>query len=147
VLHDLSVQCEVFISSLFIFIQWNVTSDNRDWGKYNDALVRRGEILLDFSTINNWKTRTQTTKQRQSRRTIPLPKLTHHATRPHRILYHLPYRQLEGFIRALAKYVEGLQAPDYTTICRRINKLNINLEETLLKSTNPVIAVDSSGKA
>jgi len=49
------VQCEVFISSLFIFIQWNVTSDNRDWGKYNDALVRRGEILLDFSTINNWK--------------------------------------------------------------------------------------------
>jgi hypothetical protein len=63
-----------------------------------------------------------------------------------RILYHLPYRQLEGFIRALAKYVEGLQAPDYTTICRRINKLNINLEETLLKSTNSIsLAVDSSG--
>jgi len=32
-----------------------VTYDNRDWGKYNDALVRRGEILFDFSTINNWK--------------------------------------------------------------------------------------------
>ncbi|PSN87260.1 hypothetical protein B9Q00_09335 [Candidatus Marsarchaeota G1 archaeon OSP_C] len=61
------------------------------------------------------------------------------------MLYHLPYRQLEGFIRALAKCVKGLQAPDYT-ICRRINKLNINLEETLLKSTNPVsLAVDSSG--
>jgi hypothetical protein len=27
-----------------------------------------------------------------------------------RILYHLPYRQLEGFIRTLAKYAEGLQA-------------------------------------
>jgi len=27
-----------------------------------------------------------------------------------KILYHLPYRQLEGFIRALVKYVEGLQA-------------------------------------
>jgi hypothetical protein len=33
-----------------------------------------------------------------------------------------------------------------TTICRRINKLNINLEETLLKPTNSVsLAVDSSG--
>jgi len=60
-----------------------------------------------------------------------------------RILYHLPYRQLEGFIRALVKYVEGLQALGYT-ICRRINKLNINLEETLLKSTSS-ISLDSSG--
>ena len=61
-----------------------------------------------------------------------------------RILYHLSYRQLEGFIRALAKYVEGLQALGYT-ICRRINKLNINLKETLLKSTSSVsLAVDSS---
>jgi len=32
-----------------------VISDNRKWGKYNEALVRRGEILLDFSTINNRK--------------------------------------------------------------------------------------------
>ena len=62
-----------------------------------------------------------------------------------RILYHLPYRQLEGFIRALAKYVEGLQALVYT-ICRRINKFNINLEETLLKFTSSVsLAVGSSG--
>ena len=62
-----------------------------------------------------------------------------------RILYHLPYRQLEGFTRALAKYVEGLQALGYT-ICRRTNKLNINLEETLLKSASSVsLAVDSSG--
>jgi hypothetical protein len=32
-----------------------MTSNNRDWSKYNEALVKRGEILLDFLTINNWK--------------------------------------------------------------------------------------------
>ncbi len=31
--------------------------------------------------------------------------------------YLLPYRQLEGFIRALSSNVEGLEVPDYTTIC------------------------------
>jgi hypothetical protein len=55
------------------------------------------------------ETRTQTTKQKQSRRIIPLPKLIM-LLGLIRILYHLPYRQLEGFIRTLAKYAEGLQA-------------------------------------
>jgi len=32
-----------------------MTSDNRNWSKYNEALIRRGETLFDFSTINNWK--------------------------------------------------------------------------------------------
>jgi hypothetical protein len=28
-----------------------MTSDNRYWSKYNEGLVRRGEILLNFSII------------------------------------------------------------------------------------------------
>jgi len=31
-----------------------MNSDNRDWGKCDEELVR-GEILLDFPIINNWK--------------------------------------------------------------------------------------------
>jgi hypothetical protein len=30
--------------------------------------------------------------------------------------YVLPYRQLEGIMRALSQHVYGLKAPDYTTI-------------------------------
>jgi len=42
--------------------------------------------------------------------------------------------------------VEGLQAPDYSTIDRRVNRLQIGLDEGLVKSNNPVsITVDSSG--
>jgi len=25
-----------------------------NWNKYNESLVRRGEILLDFDVIDNW---------------------------------------------------------------------------------------------
>jgi len=63
-----------------------------------------------------------------------------------RLLFHLPYRQTEGFIRALSKHVDGLQPPDYSTIDRRVNRLDLSLEDTLLKSNAPVsIAVDASG--
>jgi hypothetical protein len=32
-----------------------MASDGRDWGRYNDALVRRGEVLLDFSVVGEWE--------------------------------------------------------------------------------------------
>ena len=42
--------------------------------------------------------------------------------------------------------MEGLQVPDYSTINRRVNGLQISLDESLVKSNRPVsIAVDSSG--
>jgi len=53
---------------------------------------------------------------------------------------------VKGFIRALAKYVDGLQAPDHSTIDRRVNKLSLSHEDTLVKSKSPVsIAVNASG--
>ena len=36
-----------------------------------------------------------------------------------RLLFPLSYRQLEGLTRGLSKYVEGLAAPDYTTLNKR----------------------------
>ena len=63
-----------------------------------------------------------------------------------RLLFHLPYRQLEGFTRGLSKYVDGLAAPDYATLNRRVNRLNLNLDDSLVMSDEPVyIALDSTG--
>jgi len=58
----------------------------------------------------------------------------------------MPYRETEGFVHFLSKHIEGLKVPDYSTIDRRTNKLDLNLDESLIKSNSPVtIAVDSSG--
>ena len=63
-----------------------------------------------------------------------------------RLLFHMPYRQTEGFVASLSTFVEGLRAPDYSTIDRRMNRLEISLDETLVTSNAPVtIAVDGSG--
>lgn len=62
------------------------------------------------------------------------------------VYLHLPYRQLEGFTRALAKYAKGLKAPDHSSIQWRAEKLPIKLDNALAKSNEDVvIALDASG--
>ena len=59
-----------------------------------------------------------------------------------RAYFHLPYRQTQGVVIAHAsKKVPGI--PDYRTISRHINKLEIKINERL--GNDIVIALDSTG--
>ena len=60
----------------------------------------------------------------------------------------MPYRHTEGFVRFLSGFaVEGgMQAPDYSTINGMVNRLRVDLGDSLVKSKGPVsVAVDASG--
>ena len=60
------------------------------------------------------------------------------------VLFHLPFRQEEGFVKALSKHVAGLKASDYTTIWERTKSLDMKLDG--VKTDQPIsVAVDSSG--
>jgi hypothetical protein len=64
-----------------------------------------------------------------------------------RAYFHLPYRQTEGVVREHASNTL-LSIPDYNKICRRINRLDIKInddDETSLHADNFVIAIDSTG--
>src|SRR5512136_2966126 len=62
------------------------------------------------------------------------------------MIFGLPYRQMEGFLRKLSNFVPQIKPADYTTIWRRGSKLDIKLADTISASNEPVvIAVDSSG--
>jgi len=116
-----------------------MASDSRDWVRYSEGLVRRGEVLLDFSVVDGWRGELE----RMNDGKVGEP--YHYPESFIRLFFHLPYRQCEGFVRALAKYVD-LEAPDYSTINRRVNRLDLSLKETLVKSRGPVsVAVDASG--
>ncbi len=59
---------------------------------------------------------------------------------------HIRYRQIEGFLRALSKYIPNIKAPSFSQIRRRAIKIEIPLPKTLKESNEDfVIAVDSSG--
>jgi len=123
-----------------------MASDGRDWSRYNGGLVRRGEVLLDFPVMDEWRHELERANDGKVGEPYHYPEAFMRLLGFIRLLFHLPYRQSEGFIRALARYVDGLQVPDYSTINRRVNKLDLSLEDTLIRSNSPMsIAVDASG--
>ena len=121
-------------------------SGRGDWHSYNEALVRRGELDLDSSVLEEWKRELKKANDGKVGEPYHYPESYIRLLAFVRLLFHQPYRQTEGFVRFLSKFVEGLQVPDYSTIDRRTNRLQISLDESLIESNNPVtIAVDSSG--
>jgi len=68
-----------------------------------------------------------------------------------RAYFHLPYRQTEGIVRAHAANTLP-SIPDYSRICRRINRLDIKIDDdddqdksSLQHDDYFVIAIDSTG--
>ena len=66
-----------------------------------------------------------------------------------RAYFHLPYRQTEGVVREHASNTLP-SIPDYSRICRRINRLDIKINNddddktSLQHADNFVIAIDST---
>ncbi|MBO3842712.1 MAG: IS5 family transposase, partial [Candidatus Brockarchaeota archaeon] len=63
-----------------------------------------------------------------------------------RYIFSMPYRQLEGFTRALNRLIPKLPSPDYSGLRRRILRSGLSPYEGLKRSDEPIaIAVDSTG--
>jgi len=116
---------------------------DRNWKEYNEALVRRGEILLDMDFIDSWPDELAKMNEGKVGKPFVYPEsflamlAVVHA-------YLLPYRQIEGFTRALTKHVDGLDAPDYTSIAWRVARMDVSIDPSI-NDDDIVIAADSSG--
>jgi len=121
--------------------------DGRNWKEYNQSLVRRGEVLLDFDMLEEWEgelRRMNQSKEGKSGARYRYPEPFMRLLAYLHVLFHLPFRQEEGFIKSLSKYVDGLEAPDWSTIWERTKNLDMTLEG--VKTDQPIsIALDSSG--
>ena len=73
-------------------------SDDRDWSKYNDELVRRGEIELDASIMEEWKNELKKENEGKVGEPFHYPEAYIRLIAFVRLLFHLPYRQTEGFM-------------------------------------------------
>jgi len=119
-------------------------SSLRDWKGYNEALVKRGLILLDLEFVADWSRELKAMNEHKEGARYRYPEsfvkllAVVHA-------YVLPYRQLEGFMRALSTHVDGLKAPDYTTIWWRVAKMKVDVASKVELDKDVTIAVDSSG--
>jgi len=117
-----------------------------NWNKYNESLVKRGEILLDFDVIDNWPIELEKMNKYKRGRKFVYPDSFIRSLGYMKAYFHLPYRQTEGVVREHAS--NTLQSiPDYSRICRRINKLNIKIcdDKSNTHDDNFVIVIDATG--
>ena len=119
------------------------------WSIYNQSLVRRGEILLGFDVIKNWDTELREMNKEKVGEPFHYPNTFLLLLGYAKVYFHLPYRQTEGIAQGHANG-KVPSIPDYTTISRRINRLDIKINDTdsknkQFKDEYIVIAIDSTG--
>lgn len=118
-----------------------------NWSKYNESLVRRGEVMFDIDFLENWRTELKVmNKGKEGAKYLYPSSLISLLAIVH--VYLLPYRQLEGFLRMMSIHIEKLQeaVPDYTTMWWRVVKVKVRLNpEVNLEKDIITIAVDSTG--
>jgi IS5 family transposase len=113
-----------------------------DWPSYNHLLVRRGQVLLDFDVLDGWDHELSQMNLGKVGEPYDYPDSFIQILGYMRAYFHLPYRQTEGVVIAHASTkVPGI--PHYSTISRRINRLEIKINEKL--GNDIVIALDSTG--
>jgi len=112
-----------------------------NWHSYNELLVRRGQVMLDIDVIDSWNDELKKMNDGKEGAQYRYPHSFVQLLGYMRAYFHLPYRQTEGVVKAHAKNVPSI--PDYSTISRRVNDLDIRINERL--GSDIVIALDSTG--
>ena len=117
-----------------------------NWRNYNESLVKRGEVLLDFDVIDNWHIELDEMNKDKKGRKFVYPDSFIELLGYMRVYFHQPYRQTEGIVREHASSTLP-SIPDYSNISRRINRLDININNKNNNNNDDyfVIAVDSTG--
>ena len=119
-----------------------------NWSNYNQSLVRRGEILLGFDVINNWDTELKEMNKDKVGEPFRYPNTFLLLLGYVKVYFHLPYRQTEGITQRHA-HGKVPSIPDYTTINRRINRLDIKIKDynknKEFEEDYIEIAIDSTG--
>ena len=112
-----------------------------DWPLYNESPVTRGQVLLDFDVLDGWDHELSQMNLGKVGEPYCYPDSFIQLLGYMRAYFHLPYRQTQGVVIAHANKVPN--TPHYSTISRRINRLEIKINEKL--GNDIVIALDSTG--
>ncbi len=116
----------------------------RNWPECEAGLRRRGDLTVWLSddAINSW--RAPPSGKPGGQRTYA--NIAIEAALTIRMVFHLPLRQTEGFLRSLAEMLEvELPIPDHTTLSRRLKTLG-ELSFRAVASHRPIhLFIDSTG--
>ncbi len=115
-----------------------------NWPEYEAGLQMRGNLTvwLSDAALNAW--RAPASGKPGGQRTYA--DIAIEAALTIRMVFHLPLRQTEGFLRSLAQLLElELPIPDHTTLSRRLKRLG-EIQFRRLATDRPIhLLIDSTG--
>jgi len=114
----------------------------RNWKEYNDKLVRRGELYISLDFLKEWDRELDEMNRNKIGRPFIYPENFMYFLAFIHIAF-LPFRQIEGFLRKLSEFIPKIKSADYSTICKRLKRLDVDLPEQYEEDL--IIAIDSSG--
>ena len=116
----------------------------RNWPEYEAGLKRRGDLTVWLSTsaLDAWRAPANGKPGGQRK----YSELAIETALTIRMVFHLPLRQTEGFLRGLTEMLEvELPIPDHTTLSRRLEKLD-DIQFRRLPTDQPIhLLIDSTG--
>ncbi|MBU2565920.1 MAG: IS5 family transposase [Candidatus Thermoplasmatota archaeon] len=121
--------------------------DGRNWKIYNEQLVQRGELLLDFDFVEKWDTYIGIINENKFGRPYHYPEQYIAFLGGIKMAFHLPYRELEGVSRKLGKIL-NIPSSDWSTTHRRLNQIKVEIDPEDKDDKDEediIVAVDSSG--
>jgi len=114
-----------------------------NWHEYDERLIRRGELILDLDFIKNYNEGLDEMNRGKEGKRLTNSYVLFLAVV--RYLYGFPYRQLEGYARALSRLFD-IPSGDYSGLRRRIVKMDVSPFRNLAGTDEPLtIALDSTG--
>jgi hypothetical protein len=114
-----------------------------NWAEYDRALVRRGDITLWISVDATDAWSPEPSGKRGGQRKLSDQAIV--TALMLRLVFNLPLRQAEGFLRSVLSLMAlELEAPDHTTLSRRRRCLDVKLD--CVVSSKPIhLIVDRTG--
>ncbi|WP_377189424.1 IS5 family transposase [Ruegeria meonggei] len=111
--------------------------------EYNEVLSQRGDVTVWFGedAVSGWCARRSGKRGGQPR----YSDLAIEMCLTLRVVFGLPLRQTQGFVRSLLRLMElDLPVPDYSTLCRRAQTLLI-VSDIRMAGGPITLVVDSTG--
>ena len=117
-----------------------------NWHQINNKYIKEGEVYLDFGFLSTWNKELKKLNKKKEGARYKYPHSLMKFSAVIKTVFHMGYRQEQGFFNKLSKYIPIPMVPSYSQIDRRINKLGLNIITSLANDKEPmIVAIDASG--
>jgi len=120
---------------------------DRNWPVYNKKLIQRGEVNIDPELLRNWDKELKRMNRRKEGHAFEYPDGFILFLALLKVDFGFSYRKIIGLIKSISVFCPLLRKiPDYTSLFRRIQRLKLDLADSIPKSNQPLfISIDGSG--